>query len=191
MEKGNPEIKRTFERLGAFAKKNPDLRIWKVDADGYGHTDVPETGHPDYTVIYPPFAFWVEAKDAERNFEFSAISKEQREWLTLGPKELRGRYNWSKLCFLWLWMGKSLLDKEYRRRAWLVSWSHWLAIEEKFTTSDMAGMPFMLAQSISNRQKGLCAVTQLGPHELIWGSDRSWIIPKDNEFWKVVESLKH
>jgi hypothetical protein len=178
-ERGNPEIARTFKRYGGVAEKKTDLfnalralelKQGKEDTGAYE-----PGGHPDYTVLFPPFGFFVEAKAGRNNnFALAEIAPKQRDWL--------GQY--ASISFLWLWMGDGRPNsKADPRRTWLIPWPHWLTIEGVLQAHGLKGLSFAQPHKLEHREAGLSAVKLLAPYELEWAGDRAWNIPKHHPIW--------
>jgi hypothetical protein len=186
-ERGNPEVKRTFEHIGGRAEKKTDLgnmlrakhKLEGAPDKGGGE----KGGHPDYHWMVPPMGGYVEAKAARRkdgahNFQFEQIELKQREWLN----------GWSAISWLWLWYGEvppTYQRDPARRRAYLIHWPMWLHYEKLLTEAGLCGLAFLQAHRLEHRQAGLQAVDLLAAHELTWAGDRTWDIPPTHPFWTV------
>jgi hypothetical protein len=184
-ERGNPEIARTFKRYGGVAEKKTDLfHALRALEQKQGKEDTgahEPGGHPDYTVLLPPFGFYVEAKAGSENyFNLAEIAPKQREWL--------GRF--AQISFLWLWMGDGRPNaKANPRHTWLIPWPHWLKVEDVLRSHGLRGLSYSQPHKVEHRTKGLSAIQLLAPYELTWAGDRAWDIPKQHPIWNYLLEL--
>jgi hypothetical protein len=185
-ERGNPEVKRTFEYIGGIAEKKSDLHA-ALKAMGKLKQSIEPGGHPDYQWKVPPFGGWLEAKDAEEdngvfNFKFAQIKPRQREWLN----------EWMTISWLWIWYGDVPPDRykdPARRRAYLIQWGSWLHLEHILQEAGLAGLAFLKPHALEHREAGLSAVQLLAPYELTWVGNQTWDIPPTHPFWKYPLTL--
>ncbi len=177
-ERGNPEVVRTFRAVGGFAEKKTDLwnaiHAWRQAQGVEDNEDVEAGGHPDYIVLVPPFGFFVEVKSALANFPLAELTARQREWL--------GDY--VDIVWLWLFMGTSIGARERPRRAWLVPWRKWLAVEAQLGASGLKGLPYDQPHQRAHRDRGLSACQLLKRYALEWAGDGTWTIPASHVFWR-------
>jgi hypothetical protein len=178
-ERGNPEIVRTFKALGGFAEKKTDL--WHAvnalrQARGDSATiDIEEGGHPDYTVLVPPFGFFVEVKSALINLPLADITPKQRDWLD----------EFESISWLWLFMGTAIHARTHPRRAWLIPWPQWRRIEARLTAHGLKGLPYELPHRREHRGLGLSATQLLKRFGLEWQGNGAWTIPARHPFWSL------
>jgi len=171
-ERGNPEVKRTFERLGGVAEKKQDLyHALRALGQLRGENDAGDHsagGHPDYTVLLPPFGFYIEAKAGHNNrFDFDQIDEKQRNYLDL----------YAPISYLWLWMGEGRpTDNDNPRMAWLIPWKDWLDLEQLFAAHSRVSIPYEAAS-------GLDADTYLDAYKLTWVGKGCWDIPPKHPLW--------
>ncbi len=176
-ERGNPEIVRTFKAIGGFAEKKTDLwhavnalRWARGEADSI---DIEEGGHPDYTVLVPPFGFFIEVKSAATNLALAEISPKQRAWLD----------DFQTISWLWLFMGTAINARLHPRRAWLVPWPQWRRVEARLTAHGLKGLPYDLPHRRAHRDLGLSACQLLKRFALEWQGSGAWTIPDRHPFW--------
>lgn len=184
-ERGNTEPKKTFEALGLYAEKRPDLsgRI--------------PSGRPDYCVYANTgFHFWVEMKHANSNLQFSSINDDQRLWMSYGPPNIAGSlrgsdklydFRWAQHMFLWLSIGKSIRD---RRMVFVVPWIDWLTIEKRFTDAGLAGIALHTPKKIAHRDGGLFASDALRDFALSWCGGGKWLFHYDHALMKYMRRRK-
>ena len=182
-ERGNPEIVRTFKAIGGFAEKKTDL--WHAvnalrHARGEANNiDIEEGGHPDYTVLVPPFGFFVEVKSAATNFALAEISPKQREWLD----------EFASVSFLWLFMGTAINARSTPRRAWLIPWPQWRRVETRLDAYGLKGLPSDTPHRRDHRDLGLSAQQLLRRFALEWQGNGAWGIPPLHPFWSHPQRL--
>lgn len=172
------EVYRTFVTgLGGYARKKTDI-YHALKAMGRVVADQSESGHPDYTVILPPFGFFVEIKGDEKNLAFDTIEPQQREWLdTFVPAS-----------WLWIFLGDGQpqwADLSKRpRRAYLVEWAEWKSVERRLEAAGLAGLPYK-PHALENRELGLSAGELLADFRLQWvgGQGSRWSIPSNHPLW--------
>jgi hypothetical protein len=182
-ERGNPEVARTFKALGGFAEKKTDLwnaihalRLAQGQPDPVA---IEPGGQPDYIVLLPPFGFFVEVKSAESNFALSELSDKQREWLT----------TYADISWLWLFMGTAINSTTLPRRAWLIPWRKWLALEAKLAAHGLRGLPYDTPHRRAHRELGLSASSLLARYALAWTSAGVWDVPDRHPFWSQPHRL--
>lgn len=176
-ERGNPEIVRTFKAIGGFAEKKTDLwhavNALRFARGDVGTIEIEEGGHPDYTVLVPPFGFFVEVKSAAANLPLAAITPKQRAWLD----------EFQSISWLWLFMGTAIHARTNPRRAWLVPWSQWRRVEARLSAHGLKGLPYALPHRRMHRDLGLSAGQLLKRFALEWQGDGAWTIPPKHPFW--------
>ena len=182
-ERGNPEIVRTFKAIGGFAEKKTDLwhavnalRLARGEADP---VDIEEGGHPDYTVLVPPFGFFVEVKSAATNFALADLNPKQREWLDA----------FAHISYLWLFMGTTINARTAPRRAWLIPWPQGRRVESRLMAHGLKGLPSDLPHRREHRALGLSADQLLRRFALEWQGSGAWSIPPQHPFWKHPQRL--
>jgi hypothetical protein len=182
-ERGNPEIVRTFKAIGGFAEKKTDLwhavnalRFARGEVDT---VDIEEGGHPDYTVLVPPFGFFVEVKSAATNFPLADLSPKQRDWLD----------EFQSISWLWLFMGTAINARSAPRRAWLIPWPQWRRVEARLERHGLKGLPYDLPHRREHRDLGLSARQLLKRYALDWQGEGAWAIPAGHPFW--TQALRH
>jgi hypothetical protein len=182
-ERGNPEIVRTFKAIGGFAEKKTDLwhavnalRFARGEIDAI---DIEEGGHPDYTVMVPPFGFFVEVKSAATNLALAEITPRQRDWLD----------EFAAISYLWLFMGTSINARAAPRRAWLIPWPQWRRVEARLAAHGLKGLPCDLPHRRDHRALGLSAQQLLKRFALEWQGNGAWTIPPAHPFWKQPQRL--
>jgi hypothetical protein len=190
VERGNPQIKRTFDRYCLFAWKPPDRPGFQ------------SPGRPDYQVTriasrwgYTCGEFiWVEAKDGHDNFALSQISDEQRTWMTYGPRALGNEHardeRYVFMCWLWLWFGDRVGGKENPRAVFLVPWCKWLDIESTLNHAGLSGLSYITPHKLEHRGKH-SAVDLLKEFQLEWAGDNSWSIPETNPIMNFIKGDTH
>lgn len=182
-ERGNPEVARTFKALGGHAEKKTDL--WNALHAlhlAQGRPDpatVEPGGQPDYIVLLPPFGFFVEVKSADSNFAFAELSDKQRDWLTA----------YADIAWLWLFMGTTISARLLPRRAWLIPWRKWLALESRLAAHGLRGLPYETPHRRAHRALGLSACDQLSRYALTWNSGGAWDIPERHPLWSQPHRL--
>ena len=176
-ERGNPEIVRTFKAIGGFAEKKTDLwnavnalRLARGEVDTI---EIEEGGHPDYTVLVPPFGFFIEVKSAATNLSLAEISPRQREWLD----------EFAAISYLWLFMGTAINARTAPRRAWLIPWAQWRRVETRLAAHGLKGLPADLPHRRDHRDLGLSASNLLKRFALTWQGSGAWTIPPEHPFW--------
>lgn len=157
--------------MGAYAHKHSDIR-YAVRALTGNDIGSGKSGHPDYTVIVPPFGFFIEVKGADLNFPLDEISEAQRAWMD----------EFQMVSYIWLFMGDGRVNGTERpRKAYLVPWYAWIQIERKLFQHGLKGIPYQ-PHSLEHRELGLSAHSLLGRFELQWDSGK-WRIPRRHHFW--------
>ena len=135
--------------------------------------EIEEGGHPDYTVLVPPFGFFVEVKSAAANLALSEISPKQREWLD----------EFASVSYLWLFMGTTINARTSPRRAWLVPWPQWRRVETRLAAHGLKGLACDLPHRRDHRDLGLSAQQLLKRFALEWQGSGAWTIPPRHPFW--------
>ena len=182
-ERGNPEIVRTFKALGGYAEKKTDLwhavNALRLAKGAVEVVDIEEGGHPDYTVLVPPFGFFVEVKSAITNFPLADLNPRQREWLD----------SFASISYLWLFMGTTINARVAPRRAWLVPWPQWRRVEARLAAHGLRGLPCDLPHRREHRALGLSAERLLRRFALEWQGDGAWRLPPRHPFWTQPQRL--
>jgi hypothetical protein len=182
-ERGNPEVARSFQAVGGFAEKKTDLwnalNALRHERGESGVLDVEPGGHPDYTVLVPPYGFFVEVKWAESNFALADLAPRQREWLD----------TYRDISWLWLFMGTAINARERPRRAWLVPWRTWLVMEGRLAAAGLKGLPYSTPHRREHRAQGLSACELLQRYALEWAGAGIWTIPPAHPFWRAPQRL--
>lgn len=172
-----PEVGQTFKSIGGYARKHTDIfNAVKYLAQKSGQSievSQSKSGHPDFTVLLPPYGFFVEVKVARSNLPLSEISDEQRAWLsTFVPSS-------------WIWLGigrgnPNWAEPREPRRAYLVEWNYWLHMEDVLIQHGLGGVAYTPHQ-VAHRSV-LSAGSLLRAYRLQWSSGR-WSIPNGHPLW--------
>lgn len=141
-----------------------------------------EPGRADQMIVKNGLGGYIEIKSAKTSFNFSDLRDNQREWI-----EQEAYANSKCRVWLWLFLGKNPPNydpqKYLPRRAWLVEYWDWLAIEDVIKPIQNS-LPYRAGKGYAKEMQGRCldAETLLQGHVLTWSGAGVWTIDPTHPF---------